>query len=283
MRISIAQLAPTLGDIEGNLRRASEVVAAAAADGSDLVVFPELFVTGYTIGEVDEDLSMRADDPRLLRMAREAGDDMGVVIGFVEAAALSPHTYNSMAYCVGGQLAHVHRKVHLPAYRPFEERNHFTPGPTLRAFQGPTATRLAVLLCSDAWQPHLAFLAIQDGAQVLLVPAASSQSTFPERYDSHQYWHDITRFYGRMFQVFVVFVNRVGSEGQFKFWGGSHVVDPWGNQVAEAVRHEEQVLTVDLDLGDVRRRRREVPLVKDARLGLVEREVHRLLDEGGDL
>jgi predicted amidohydrolase len=282
VRITLAQLEPTLGDIEGNLERAREVIAGASAEGSDLVVFPELFVSGYSIGEVDADLSMVADDPRVLDVVRDAGDT-GVVIGFIEDGARSPHTYNTMGYYVGGRLAHVHRKLFLPAYRPFEERNHFTPGPTLRAFPGPADTRLAVLLCNDAWQPHLAFLATQDGAQVLLVPASSAQSTFPEHYDSDEYWHDITRFYGRMFQVFVVFVNRVGVEGQFRFWGGSHVVDPWGNSLAEAIQHDEQLLTVSIDLGDVRRRRREVPLVKEARLGLVQRETRRLLDEGGDL
>lgn len=282
MQISIAQCAPTLGDVDGNLDRALGVVAAAAAEGSDLVVFPELFVSGYAVGDVDADLSMRADDPRLLALSEGVGET-GVVIGFMEAGSPSPHTYNTVAYYVGGRLQHVHRKLFLPAYRPFEERNHFTPGPTLRAFPGPRDTRLAVLLCNDAWQPHLAFLAIQDGAQVLLVPAASAQSTFPERYDSDEYWHDITRFYGRMFQVFVVFANRVGSEGRFRYWGGSHVVNPWGDSIAEAAHDEEQVLTVAVDLADVRRRRREVPLVKEARLGLVQRETQRLLDEGGDL
>ena len=282
MRITIAQLAPELGDIDGNLARAREVVADAAAEGSDLVVFPELFVSGYSIGEIDADLSMDAADPRLLDVVRESGDT-GVAIGFSESTTRSPHTYNSMAYYVGGQPAYIHRKLYLPAYRPFEERNHFTPGPTLRAFAGPAGTRMAVLLCNDAWQPHLAYLAVHDGAQVLLVPAASAQSTFPEKYDSDEYWHDITRFYGRMFQVFVVFVNRVGIEGQFRFWGGSHVVDPWGNLVSEALHDQEQLLTVSIDLADVRRRRREVPLVKEARLGLVQRETQRLLDEGGDL
>lgn len=282
MKITIAQLAPELGDIDANLAQAREVVTSAAAQGSDLVVFPELFVSGYSIGEIDADLSMSAEDPRLLDLVRDSGDT-GVVIGFIEDGERSPHTYNSMAYYVDGQLAHVHRKLYLPAYRPFEERNHFTPGPTLRAFAGPADTRMAVLLCNDAWQPHLAFLAVHDGAQVLLVPAASAQSMFPEKYDSDEYWHDITRFYGRMFQVFVVFVNRAGAEGQFRFWGGSHVVDPWGNPVAEAVHDEEQVLTVSIDLADVRRRRREVPLVREARLGLLQRETQRLLDEGGDI
>ncbi|MEJ7774652.1 MAG: nitrilase-related carbon-nitrogen hydrolase [Nocardioidaceae bacterium] len=282
MLITLAQLEPTLGDIEGNLERAREVIGRASAEGSDLVVFPELFVSGYSIGEIDADLSMVAEDPRLLDVVGESGET-GVMIGFIENGSRSPHTYNSMAYYVGGKLAHVHRKLYLPAYRPFEERNHFTPGPTLRAFPGPADTRLAVLLCNDAWQPHLAFLAVQDGAQVLIVPAASSQSTFPDKYDSHEYWHDITRFYARMFQVFVVFVNRVGVEGNFRFWGGSHVVDPWGNTVAEAVQEQEAELTVSIDLADVRRRRRDVPLVKEARLGLVQRETQRLLDEGGDL
>ncbi len=134
---------------------------------------------------------------------------------------------------------------------------------------------------NDAWQPQLAFLATQDGAQVLLVPAASAQSIFPDRYDSHEYWRDITRFYGRMFQLYVVFVNRVGAEGPLRFWGGSHVTDPWGNLVGEAEQLREEVLTVEINLAEIRRR--QVPLVKEARLGLLHREIGRLLEEGGDL
>ena len=118
---------------------------------------------------------------------------------------------------------------------------------------------------------------------MLVIPATSAQSTRPDRYDSRTYWRGITRFFGRMLQVFVVFVNRVGTEGDLRFWGGSHVVDPWGNVVASASESDEQLLDVDIDLDDVRRRRREIPLVKEARLGLIRREVERLLDEGGDL
>ena len=282
MRITIAQVDSRLGDIDANLQRAEQVVAAAAEESADLVVFPELYLSGYSVGQVDADLSMRADDPRIEKLARHAGA-AGLLVGFVESGQHGPHTYNSMAFYRDGRLVHVHRKLFLPAYSPFEERNHFTPGPTLRAFPADPDTRIAVLLCNDAWQPQLAFLAVHDGARVLLVPAASAQSRFPEHYDSREYWHDITHFYGRMFQVYVVFVNRVGAEGALRFWGGSHVIDPWGNVVADAVKADEQLLTVDLDLAEVRRRRRQVPLVKEARLGLLQREVARLLDEGGDL
>jgi predicted amidohydrolase len=81
----------------------------------------------------------------------------------------------------------------------------------------------------------------------------------------------------------MVFVNRVGTEGKLRFWGGSHVVDPWGNVVAEAPLNTEDLLTVDIDLDAVRQRRMQVPLIKEARLGLIEREIKRLIAEGGDL
>jgi predicted amidohydrolase len=286
VKITIAQVDAALGDVDANVDRAERAVAEATADGTDLVVFPELHLTGYSIGGLPDDVSMKADDPRLTRIARRAGD-AGVLAGFVEDGP-GIHTYNTAGYFAGGELVHLHRKLYLPTYKSFEERKHFTPGPNLRAFPGGSGTRMAVLLCNDAWQPQLAFLATQDGARVLLVPAASAQSLFPEHYDSRTYWRDITRFYARMFQLFVVFVNRVGTEttnsgGDLRFWGGSHIVDPWGEIVAEAPEGEEHLLTADIDLADVRRRRRAIPLVKEARLGLISREVTRLLDEGGDL
>jgi predicted amidohydrolase len=281
VRITLAQVDATLGDVDANAGRAERAVAAAVAAEADLVVLPELHLTGYSIGGLSDPVSMRADDPRLARIARRAGA-AGLLAGFVEDGP-GIHTYNTAGYFQGGELVHLHRKLYLPTYMSFEERKHFTPGPALRAFPGPGGTRMAVLLCNDAWQPQLAFLATQDGARVLLVPAASAQSHFPEHYDSRTYWRDITRFYARMFQLFVVFVNRVGSEGDLRFWGGSHVVDPWGEIVAEAPEGEEHLLTVDIDLFDVRRRRHAIPLVKEARLGLISREVARLLDEGGDL
>ena len=282
MRISLAQIDADLGDIDANTERASRAITTAMEQSTDLIVFPELHLTGYSIGDVDADVSLRADDPRIEALARQAAP-AGLLVGFVESGGPGPHTYNSTAFYQDGHLRHVHRKLYLPAYAPFEERNHFTPGPSLRAFPVDPGTRMAVLLCNDAWQPHLAFVAVQDGARVLLVPSASAQSRFPEHYDSHEYWHDITHFYGRMYQTYVVFVNRTGVEGSLRFWGGSHVIDPWGNVVGEAEQHIEQVLTVEIDLAEVRRRRRQVPLVKEARLGLLQREISRLLEEGGDL
>jgi predicted amidohydrolase len=282
MRITLAQVDSALGDIDANVEHAGRVITQACQEGSELVVFPELHLSGYSVGEVDSDIALRPNDHRLEWLAKQAGN-AGVVLAFPEAGSGGMHTYNSAAYFRAGRLVHVHRKLYLPNYLTFEERKHFTPGQSMRAFDAADGDRMAIMVCNDAWQAQLAFLATQDGAQILLMPVTSAQSAFPERYDSQGYWRGITRFYGRMCQLFVVFVNRVGTEGTLRFWGGSHVVDPWGNLVAEAPENDEHVLTAEIDLGDIRRRRRDIPLVREARLGLVHREVRRLLDEGGDL
>ncbi|MDQ3709280.1 MAG: amidohydrolase [Actinomycetota bacterium] len=278
MRVALVQMQPELGDLEGNLASACRLITRAREGGADLVVLPELCLTGYAVGRVDDDLALPADHPSLLALAAASGD-AGVLLGFQEDSGRSSH--NSAAYYEGGLLRHVHRKLYLPTYGIFDERKHFSPGQAMRAFTTRWG-RMATLICNDAWQPQLPFLAVQDGAQVLLVPTSSAQSLFPQHYDSESYWRDLTRFYGRMYQSYVVFVNRVGSEGDLHFWGGSHVVDPWGQVIAEA-EGGETVLLTEIDLARVRRRRREVPLVREARLALLAREIHRLVDEGGDL
>lgn len=278
MRVALVQMQPELGDLEGNLASAGRLITRAQEGDAELVVFPELCLTGYAVGRVDDDLALPADHPSLLALAAASGD-AGLLLGFQEDSGRSSH--NSAAYYEGGLVRHVHRKLYLPTYGIFDERKHFSPGSAMRAFTTRWG-RMATLICNDAWQPQLPFLAVHDGAQVLLVPTNSAQSLFPQHYDSESYWRDLTRFYGRMYQSYVVFVNRVGSEEDLHFWGGSHVVDPWGEVIGEA-EDGETVLLVDIDFGQVRRRRREVPLVREARLALLEREIHRLVDEGGDL
>lgn len=275
LRVALAQVDCSLGDVAENLRAARAVLERARGEGAELVVFPELSLTGYSLGLVADDVTRPADDEELAGLAADA-DGLACVVGFAEAGRV--HTYNSAAYLHGGAVRHVHRKLFLPTYDIWEERKHFTPGEGIRAFDTPWGT-VAILICGDAWQPALASIAVQDGARILIVPANSTA----RRPDIQAYWRDISRFYARMLECYVVFVNRVGVEGQLDFWGGSHVFDPYGECVAEAPAGEPALVTVELDLAAVRRRRREMPLVKEARLGLLSRELDRLVAEGGDL
>jgi predicted amidohydrolase len=275
VRVALAQSDPVLGDVEENARRSREALRRARSEGADLLVLPELTLTGYSLGRVSDDISRSPDDPEIMQLAEEA-DGLACVVGFAEAGRV--HTYNSAAYLERGAVRHVHRKLYLPTYDVWEERKHFTPGNAMRSFDTDIG-RVAVLICSDAWQPALAVLAVQDGARVLIVPANSTS----RRPEIEAEWRDVNRFYARMLETYVVFVNRVGAEGDLSFWGGSHVYDPWGELVAEAPAGEEAFVTVELDLANVRRRRREMPLVKEARLALLSRELDRLVAEGGDL
>jgi predicted amidohydrolase len=271
VRLALAQIDCDLGDVEANVRRVRETLVTAS--DADLVVFPELTLTGYEVGEVGADVAIPASDPQIAGLGT-AGP--ACVVGFAEAGPL--HTYNTAAYLDGGAVGHVHRKLFLPTYDIWEERKHFTPGAEMRAFDTRFG-RMAILLCADAWQPALAALAAQDGARVLLVPAASAARL----YDIEETWRDITRFYARTLQCWVVFVNRVGEEPGLHFWGGSHVYAPGGALGAEAPRDEPALLRVDIDLDAVRRARRDMPLVKEARLSVLSRELERLAAEGGDL
>jgi len=276
LRVALAQVDCALGDVAANIATARDVLRRARDEqGADLVVFPELNLTGYSLGHVADDVSRAVADEEIAGLAAET-DGTGCVIGFAEAGRV--HTYDSAAYLQGGSVRHVHRKLYLPTYDIWEERKHFTPGDRMRAFDTPWGCA-AILLCGDAWQPALASLAVQDGARVLIVPA-NSTARKPEIRDD---WRDICRFYARMLECFVVFVNRVGIEPGLDFWGGSHVHDPYGECIAEAPVGEPALVTAELDLTAVRRRRREMPLVKEARLGMLSRELERLVAEGGDL
>lgn len=276
MRVALAQIDSSLGEVDANLARMGELVGEANAGQADLVVFPELATHGYWLGEIPATLSLPAGDPRLLELAGGRAD---VVAGFHEDAGV--RNFNSVAYLSGGRIVHVHRKLYLPTYLGWEERKHSSPGQSLRVFDAPGA-RVAVLICNDAWQPALPWLAAQDGAELLLVPANSAPDLSPAALDTIDYWQQLLHFIARMQQCWVVFVNRVGTERGTRFWGGSRVLDPTGEVVAEAPLWDPGLVTVDIDIAAARRRRREVPLLAEARLGLVERELRRLIAEGGD-
>ena len=279
MRVALAQIDCRLGDLDHNVAKTKGLMAQERDAGADLIVFPELILTGYSLGRIGHEVWLNADGPNITALAEEARG-ISAVVGFHEGGR-GPRSFNSAAFLEAQSLLHLHRKLYLPTYGTFEERKHFSPGQTMRAFDSHLG-RMAILICNDAWQPSLPFLAVQDGAEVLLVPVNSALDETPGMLDIQQQWKEITRFYAVMFQCYVVFVNRVGAEGDLGFWGGSHVVGPSGHTVA-AAGPGETVLTVDLDLEAVRRRRWQLPLVKEARLALLERELSRLISEGGDL
>src|SRR4051795_4847378 len=213
MRVALPHVHGALGDVAANARRVRETLAAVP--DADLVVFPELALTGYQATGAG-DVALGAGDPEITALRGAAG---AFVVGFAEAAP--PHTHNAAAYVENGAVRHVHRKLNLPTYDIWQERRRFAPGAQMQAFDTRFG-RMAILICADAWQPALAALAVRDGARVLVVPAASAL----RHPDIEETWRDIARFYARTRPCYVVSLARSGERPGMRFWGGSHVYAP---------------------------------------------------------
>ncbi|HZU20679.1 MAG TPA: nitrilase-related carbon-nitrogen hydrolase [Gaiellaceae bacterium] len=261
MRIALAQLVCRAGDPSANERALLEAAHDARHAGADLLVAPELQLAGYACD--GDEAGRSVDDVAALL----DGSGLAVVAGFAELGAGA--TYNSAAWIEDGGVLHVHRKLYLCDYPPFDEHVRFAAGEAMRSFDTAFG-RAAILICNDAWQPFLPALAAHGGAELLLVPAASSTAV-PE---AEPYWRDLTRVYARLLQCYVAFVNQAGRDGGLTFWGGSHVVDPSGEIVSTAGA-EAGLLVADVDLERVSTLRRRLPLLRDLRPGLLASELER--------
>lgn len=266
-----------LGDVDANAATALRFVADARRRQVQLLVFPELALSGYSLDETTTQarLSLDAD---AIRMLGSAADDMALVIGLAERSP--SRTYNSAALLERGRVSHVQRKLTLPTYDRFSEKRLFAPGDRLRAVTFAD-TQIAVLICNDAWHPALAFLAVQSGAEVIAVPANSATldlgaDTPSEAAEWEGHWTDVLRFHARILQTFVIYANRVGREGAIAFYGGSMIVGPEGDALARAQRYVAELIVADLDLSALRDLRRRFPLQQDARLDVVFQESARL-------
>jgi predicted amidohydrolase len=286
LRIALAQVAPTLGNLEANLARHHELIADARANDAGLVVFPELGLTGYLLQDLAAEVAMRLDDPRLAALAAETRDGPSAVVSFVEESG--DHRLSiAAALLEDGRVRHVHRKVHLPTYGLFDERRFFAPGDMLRAVPSRLGVGVGVAVCEDFWHLSTAQVLANDGAQLLInvssSPGRDLAATHEVGLGTATSWRTLMRTYAQLTTSFVVFCNRVGVDESISFWGGSEVVAPTGAVVFGAPLFDEGLFYADIDLADIRRERIALPLLRDERPELVEREWRRIIAERAGL
>ena len=275
VRVALAQIAPKLGDFDANLELHLARIDEAVGLGAQIVVFPELSLTGYHLADQVPEIALPQDTPALAPL-RDASRRIDVVAGLVEDGA-GHRFFNAVAYFSGGELLHVHRKVFLPTYGMFQEGREFARGERLRAFETPHAPT-GVLVCEDLWHPTSAWLLAQQGAEVVLgVANGPTRGTRPgPGITSIAVWRDLLRMQAQFHTSFYVFVNRVGCEDGLTFGGGSMAVDPFGRVLLELPALDEQLSAVDLAGSTLRRARSAYPLLRDADLELIHRELTRL-------
>ncbi len=281
LRIALAQLAPRLGVLEANLARHRELLAEARSKGAGLVVFPELGLTGYQLQDLAAEVAMPIDDPRLLSLAADA-DGMSAVVSFVEEAG-DHRLFISAALLEGGAVQFIHRKLFLPTYGLFDERRFFAAGDRLRVIDSRLGMKLGIAICEDFWHLGVPETLALDGAQILInvssSPGRDLAAVNEVGLGTAVSWRTLMRTYAQLTTSFVVFCNRVGLDETISFWGGSEVIDPSGRALFSAPLFDEGLFTVDVELGDVRRERIGLPLLRDERPELHLRELRRLLAE----
>ena len=254
LRVALAQIAPVLGDRERNLALHLEQIEAAARQQADLIVFPELSLTGYFVRDMVPDLALAPDAPQI-RQLLEAAGKMAVVAGFVEESPRH-RFFNTAFYAEGGRIVHLHRKVYLPTYGLFDEQRYFAAGERFQAFDTARFGRVGILICEDFW--HLSAAAIMQAEEVdlLICPSNSPARGVdgPKIRTAETYEH-LAKSFAQLMGAVVVVVNRVGFEDGLCFWGGSMAVGPDGRALAQAPMLDESLTLAAFDPAELRRQR----------------------------
>ncbi len=276
--LAMAQIKSQLGDVEANLERHLSLITQAREGNADLILFPELSLTGYVLQDLAPSVARRpnGEDPTFGRLI-EASREIDVLVGFVEADRRH-RLYIAAAYLAGGEVLHVHRKVYLPTYGMFDEGRFFAAGSEIRAFETRFG-RFGVLICEDFWHISPPYLLWLDGADVMLLISASPGRGLrtDDRLSSAVWVERVNQAYASLFTTFVAHTNRVGFEDGLNFWGGATLFDPDGDLIAKGPYHEEALTFAELDLEQLRRTRVRLPLLRDERTAMVQRELARIL------
>jgi len=280
IRIALAQCNTKLGDVLANLKRHITIIEDAKAQDADIVIFPELSLTGYALQDLAVSSALRPhqDDP-VFNELLTASQDIDLMVGFVHEDRRH-RFYIASAYLSEGKILHIHNKVYLPTYGMFDEGRFFAWGDSVRAFDTKFG-RFGMLICEDFWHASLPYLLWLDGADVLLFSSASPGRGLQNnpRLKSSTWVEHTNRAYAGFFTVFVAHTNRVGYEDGLNFWGGSTIFDPDGNLLVRAPDFDPSLIISEIDLNQLHRSRAKLPLLRDERPGLVQRELERILRE----
>lgn len=255
LTITVAQLNPTVGDIEGNARKMIETAQRAAADGADLVVFTELSLTGYYPGDLlDEPLFMArvAQGLTTLQQASREWPDLHWVVGApLPREGIGKKLQNALVVIRAGEVVLRYAKQLLPTYNVFDERRHFEPGPDVARVLRIDENQVGLMICEDGWNDTgedyavNPFMRLADAAPDLVVSINASPSEIGKREQRHQVFGDASTRH----RLPLLYVNQIGGQDQIVFDGASFAVEPERGVAFEAKRFVEDVTTLRFDNG----------------------------------
>ncbi|OHB33020.1 MAG: carbon-nitrogen hydrolase [Desulfuromonadaceae bacterium GWB2_53_15] len=273
----LAQIKPKLGCVADNLELIEERIRQAIAAKADLVIFPELALTGYFLKDLVPEVARRLDSPEIKRLL-ELSRQISIAVGFVEVTS-DYRFFNSALYLEDGAIRHLHRKVYLPTYGLFDEQRYLARGEQFRAFNTKFG-RMGMLICEDMWHLSASYILAMDGATTLVCLSSSpGRGIEGETLGSASAWQQLTSTTAMFLNCRVLYCNRVGYEDGVNFWGGSEYVAPSGESLIRARILEEDSVSALVDEGALRRERIFSPMLRDENLFVTMQELRRIGQE----
>lgn len=275
----LAQIKPKLGCINDNLELIEEHIQNARKAGADLIVFPELALTGYFLKDLVPEVALRLDSPQIVHLM-ELSRNISIAVGFIEVTD-DYCFFNSSVYLEDGAIRHLHRKVYLPTYGLFDEQRYTARGERFRAFDTKFG-RMGMLICEDMWHLSASYILAMDGATTLICLSSSpGRGVGGDSLASAEAWQQLTSTTALFLNCRVLYCNRVGYEDGVNFWGGSEYIAPSGESIARGKILEEDCVKVMLDEGSLRRERIFSPMLRDENLFVTLQELRRIKQERG--
>lgn len=276
MKVAVAQITSVLGDIEKNIDKHIEYCDRAISKKADLIVFPELSLTGYSVKDLNFMISVELNKTKLLDRLKTKSKKISIICGLVEEDE-NFAIYNSGIYISDGDVKFVHRKVYPPTYGLFEEFRYFSRGKECRAHETKFG-KIGLLVCEDMWHMSLPYTVAMDGAQIIIGIAVSPTrlAVDQDKFRNYEINSEQHRAYARILSNYFVFCNRVGFEDGINFWGGSEVIDPFGNVTAVAKLFDEDMIYADINFEEVRRARHQARHFLDEDLDLTLKNLEKI-------
>ncbi|BCS53337.1 nitrilase-related carbon-nitrogen hydrolase [Geobacter sp. SVR] len=275
----LAQIKPKLGTVADNLALIEEYVCQATRDKADLIVFPELALTGYFLKDLVPEVARGIDAPEIRRLI-ELSRHISIAVGFVEVTS-DYRFFNSALYLEQGAIKHLHRKVYLPTYGLFDEQRYMARGEHFRAFDTRFG-RFGMLICEDMWHLSASYILAMDGATALICLSSSpGRGVEGDSLGSARAWQQLASTTALFLNCRVLYCNRTGYEDGISFWGGSEYVAPSGESLVRARLWEEEAVTALIEEGALRRERIFSPMLRDENLFVTMRELRRIERERG--
>ncbi|MBN1470039.1 MAG: nitrilase [Fusobacteriaceae bacterium] len=277
MKVCLAQIKPTLGNVKKNLEIMCSNIEKAIEEENNVIVFPELSLTGYLVKDMVQSIAItRKTVPQELL---EYSKKIGIIFGAVEEDDEDFRFYNSAFYLEDGEVKHVHRKVYLPTYGLFDEFRYFSKGDKFRAFDTKYG-RFGILICEDAFHPSSSYILNEDGCQYMFMLANSpSRGGQGDKPSNLIIWETLAKTYSSLYGMYIVFSHRVGYEDGVNFAGQSKVFSPSGEIKMQLSLFEEDFQSIVLDRAEIRRARIYTPTNKNEDIYLTIRELERIANK----